>query len=178
LFGLAVTCEKLGETSEAFQSFYKAFSLAPDDADILREMGIAYYNAGKAKEAMGYLQESLKHDPDNMISLLYLARSYEAVGSNEQAIALFKEIEKKIIVDDEIYYNMAMIYGKTDHPYESHLYFGQYFKRKLKRDSAIFHFQAALKYVSPNSPEAGEIQKEIASLKKTAGNTGFRPPPK
>jgi beta-barrel assembly-enhancing protease len=178
LFGLAVTCEKLGQTSEAFQSFHKAFSLAPADADILREMGIAYYNAGKAKEAMGYLQESLKHDPDNMISLLYLARSHEAVGSNEQAIALFKEIEKKIIVDDEIYYNMAMIYGKTDHPYESHLYFGQYFKRKLKRDSAIFHFQAALKYVSPNSPEAGEIQKEIASLKKTAGNTGFRPPPK
>lgn len=178
LFGLAVTCEKLGQTSEAFQAFHKAYALSPTDADVLREMGIAYYNAGKAKEAMVYLQEALKHDPDNMISLLYLARSHESVGNSVQAMAHFKEIENKIIVDDEVYYNMAMIYGKTNHPYESHLYFGKYFKRKLKRDSAIFHFQAALKYVSPNGPEAGDIQKEILSLKKTAGNTGIRPPPK
>jgi predicted Zn-dependent protease len=176
LFGLAVTCERLGQTSEAFQSFHKAYILAPADPDILREMGIAYYNTGKAKEAMVYLEEALKHEPDNIISILYLARSHEAMGNSVQAIALFKEIERKIIVDDEVYYNMAMIYGKANHPYESHFYFGQYFKRKLKRDSALFHFQAALKYVSPDSPEAGEIQKEILSLKKPAVGNGPRPP--
>jgi predicted Zn-dependent protease len=166
LFGLAVTCEKLGQTSEAFQSFHKAYALSPSDPDILREMGIAYYHAGKAKEATGYLQEALKHDPDNVISLLYLARSCEAVGNTAQAIAIFKEIEGKTIEDDDVYYTMAMIYGKTNHPYESHYYFGKYFRRKLKPESALFHFQAALKYVSPNGPEAGEIQKEISALKK------------
>jgi predicted Zn-dependent protease len=178
LFGLAVTSEKLGHPSEAFQAFHKAYALSPADGDILREMGIAYFNAGKAKEATGYLQEALKHDPDNVICMLYLARCSEALGNNEQAIALFKEIEKRIVVDDEIYYNMAMIYGKTNHPYQSHYYFGQYFKRKLKRESALFHFQAALKYVSPDGPEAGEIQKEILSLKKPAGRNGLRPQPK
>lgn len=166
LFGLAVTCEKLGQTSEAFQSFHKAYALSPSDPDILREMGIAYYHAGKAKEATGYLQEALKHDPDNVISLLYLARSCEAVGNNVQAIVLFKELEGKAIEDDDVYYTMAMIYGKTNHPYESHYYFGKYFRRKLKRESALFHFQAAMKYVSPNGPEAEEIQKEISALKK------------
>ena len=166
LFGLAVTCEKLGQTSEAFQAFHKAYVLAPKDPDILREMGVAYYHAGKAKEATGYLQEALKHNPDNVISLLYLARSYEAIGNTGQAIAIFKEIEGKPIEDDDVYYTMAMIYGKTNHPYESHYYFGKYFRRKLKKESALFHFQAALKYIPPNSPEAGEIQKEISSLKK------------
>jgi len=166
LFGLAVTCEKLGQTSEALQAFHKAHALAPTDPDILREMGIAYYQAGKSKEAIGYLQDALKHDPGNVICLLFLARSCEAVGNTGQAIAIFKEIERNTIEDDDVYYTMAMIYGKTNHPYESHYYFGQYFKRKLKRESALFHFQAALKYVSPNGPEAGEIQKEIWSLKK------------
>ncbi|MEI6314982.1 MAG: M48 family metalloprotease [Syntrophus sp. (in: bacteria)] len=166
LFGLAVTCEKLGQTSEAFQAFHKAYVLAPKDPDILREMGIAYYHAGKAKEAIGFLQEAIKHDPDNVISLLYLARSCEAVGNAAQAIAIFKEIEVKTVEDDDVYYTMAMIYGKTNHLYESHYYFGKYFKRKLKRESALFHFQAALKYVSPNGSEAVEIQKEIWSLKK------------
>lgn len=178
LFGMAVTCEKLGQTSEAFQSFHKAYVLSPNDPDILREMGIAYYHAGKAKEAIGYLEETLKQDPDNVISLLYLARSCESVGNTAQAIAIFKEIERKTIASDDVYYAMAMIYGKTNHPYESHYYFGKYFKLKLKRDSALFHFQAAMKYVSPNSPEAGEIQKEILSLKKIVGNAGLRPPPK
>ncbi len=175
LFGLAVTCEKLGQTSEAFQAFHKAHAISPSDPDVLREMGIAYYHAGKAAEAMGYLQETLKHDPDNVISLLYLARSCEAAGDTGQAIALFKKIEGKTIEDDDVYYTMAMIYGKTNHPYESHYYFGKYFRRKLKRESALFHFLAAMKYVSPNSPEAEEIQKEISSLKKMSGNTGFRP---
>ena len=166
LFGLAVTCEKLGQTSEAFQAFHKAYVLAPKDPDILREMGIAYYHAGKSKEAIGFLQEAIKHDPNNVISLLYLARSCEAVGNAAQAIAIFKEIEVKTVEDDDVYYTMAMIYGKTNHLYESHYYFGKYFKRKLKRESALFHFQAALKYVSPNGSEAVEIQKEIWSLKK------------
>lgn len=166
LFGMAVTCEKLGQTSEAFQAFHKAYVLAPKDPDILREMGIAYYHAGKSKEAIGFLQEAIKHDPNNVISLLYLARSCEAVGNAAQAIAIFKEIEVKTVEDDDVYYTMAMIYGKTNHPYESHYYFGKYFKRKLKRESALFHFQAALKYVPPNGSEAVEIQKEIWSLKK------------
>ena len=166
LFGMAVTCEKLGQTSEAFQAFHKAYVLAPKDPDILREMGIAYYHAGKSKEAIGFLQEAIKYDSNNVISLLYLARSCEAVGNAAQAIAIFKEIEVKTVEDDDVYYTMAMIYGKTNHPYESHYYFGKYFKRKLKRESALFHFQAALKYVSPNGSEAVEIQKEIWSLKK------------
>jgi len=173
LFGLAVTQERLGHSTEAIQTFQKALSLSPHDPDILKEMGIACYKAGMATEAAPYLREAIKRDPDNVLSLLYLARVYEALGQKEEAIGLFKEIERKTVDDEEVYYTMAMIYGQHHHSYESHYYFGLYFKKKNRRESALFHFQAALKNVPPNSPAAAEIQKEIQTLKNPA-KTNFK----
>ncbi len=165
LFGLAVTQERLGLSTESLQTFQKALSISPHDPDILKETGIACYKAGRGAEAVSYLQEAVKREPDNVLSLLYLSRAYDSLGRKDEAIALFKEIERKTIDDEEVYYTMAMIYGQHNHPYESHYYFGLFFKKKHRRDSALFHFQAALKHVAPNSPEAAEIQKEIWSLK-------------
>ena len=61
--------------------------------------------------------------------------------------------------DPEIYYNLAMVYGKTGGTGDSHYYFGLYFKKKGKMDSALFHFKAALKEFSQNHPKSKEIQK-------------------
>ena len=165
LFGLAVTQERLGLSTEALQTFRQALTLAPHDTDILKEMGIACYKAGKAAEAAPYLQEARKRDPDNVLTMVYLARVFETLGKNDEAIALFKEVESKTVDDEEVYYTMAMIYGQHKYSYESHYYFGMYFKKKNRRDSALFHFQAALKNVPPDSPQAAEIQKEIWALK-------------
>jgi len=167
LFGLAVTQERLGLTAESIRTFHEAHSLAP--SDILREMGIAYFKAGSSKEAAPYLQEAIRCDPDNVLALLYLARAYEAQGRKSEAIAIFKEIEQKTVDDEEVFYTMAMIYGQNNHLYESHYYFGRYFKKKNRRESALYHFQAALKHLPAGGSEAYEIQKEIQDLKSPGG---------
>jgi len=169
LFGLAVTQERLGLTTESIRTFHEAHSLAPSDPDILREMGIAYFKAGSSKEAAPYLQEAIRCDPDNVLALLYLARAYEAQGRKSEAIAIFKEIEQKTVDDEEVFYTMAMIYGQNNHLYESHYYFGRYFKKKNRRESALYHFQAALKHLPAGGSEAYEIQKEIQDLKSPGG---------
>jgi hypothetical protein len=59
-----------------------------------------------------------------------------------------------------------MAYGKANQTGDSHYYFGLYFKKKGKPDSALFHFKAALKLFPPETIRSQQISKEIDALKR------------
>jgi predicted Zn-dependent protease len=159
LYGLAVTEAKLGRTDVALKHFHRALTLAPRDKDILGDTGITYIVAGRPDEALPFLQESVTLNSDDPEVYLFLAKAYEARGEMEQAIAALRQMEKRNIEDDDWYYNIAMIYGKANNLWESHYYFGQYFKRKNRKESALFHFKAALKHAPPEDGRTKEIEK-------------------
>jgi predicted Zn-dependent protease len=166
LYGIAVTQEKLGRTDESLINFRKAISLSPDDQDIARDVGILYFKLGRSTDAIVFLRKALSLKEDDLDTLLYLGRSYELQGDYTAALSLYKKIEKKNITDADIYYSIAMAYGKTNNPGDSHYYFGVYFKKKKKMDSALFHFKEALKYFPANGEKSQEIEKELKSIKR------------
>ena len=165
LYGLAVTQEKLGLISESLKNFHQALKLSPDDEDILRDLGITYFKIGRAAEAINFLKKALSINEDDVNTLLYLGRSYEAQEDYATVLSLYRKLEKKNIDDADIYYSLAMAYGKTNNPGDSHYNFGIYFKKKNKGESALFHFKAALKYFPKDSQRAKEIKKEMESLR-------------
>ena len=166
LYGMAATQEKLGRTDESLSNFSKALSLSPDDQDITRDLGILYFKLGRPADAIVFLRRALTLKEDDLDTLLYLGRSYELQGDYTAALNLYKKIEKKNINDADIYYSIAMAYGKTNNPGDSHYYFGIYFKKKKKMDSALFHFKEALKYLPAQGERSQEIEKEIKSIKR------------
>ncbi len=166
LYGMAVTEEKLGRTDESVIYFRKALSLSPDDQDINRDLGVLYFKLGRAAEALVFLSKALSIKEDDLDTLLYLGRSYELQGDYTAALSLYKKIEKKNIIDADIYYSIAMAYGKTNNPGDSHYYFGLYFKKKKKMESALFHFKEALKYFPAQGGRSQDIEKEIKSIKR------------
>lgn len=164
LYGLAVTQERMGRTSESLATFQTALMIAPGDKDILRDFGILHFKLGRSSEAINFLQKAFAVDKEDTDILLYLGRSYEAMGNYATALDIYKKIEIKDIHDADIYYNLAMAYGKTNNPGDSHYNFGIYFKMKKKLESALFHFKAALKYFPEDSDKFRETEKEIKSL--------------
>ncbi len=167
LYGIAVTQEKLGRTDESLINFRKALSLSPDDQEITRDLGILYFKLGRSVDAIVFLRKALTLKEDDLNTLLYLGRSYELQGDYTAALNLYTKIEKKNIINDaDIYYSIAMAYGKTNNPGDSHYYFGIYFKKKKKMDSALFHFKEALKYFPAQAEKSQEIEKEIKSIKR------------
>ncbi|MGZ3577648.1 MAG: M48 family metalloprotease [Syntrophales bacterium] len=166
LYGMAVTQDKLGRTDESLISFRKALSLSPDDQDINRDLGIIYFKLGRSADAIVFLTKALSLKEDDLDTLLYLGRCYELQGNYTAALNLYKRIEKRNIIDADIYYSIAMAYGKTNNPGDSHYYFGIYFKKKKKMDSALFHFKEALKYFPAQGERSQEIEKEIKSIRR------------
>ncbi|PIP06736.1 MAG: hypothetical protein CO012_07525 [Syntrophobacterales bacterium CG_4_8_14_3_um_filter_49_14] len=165
LYGLAVIQEKLGLIPESLKNFHQALKLSPNDKDILRDTGIAYFKTGRSAEAINFLNKALSINEDDVNTLVYLGRSYEAQGDYATALTLYRKLEKKNIDDEEAYYNIAMAYGKTNNPGDSHYNFGIYFKKKNKRESALFHFKEALKYFPKDSQRAKDIKKEMEAMK-------------
>ncbi len=164
LYGLAVTQDRLGLPRESFESFRSALRLAPNDGDILRDLGIVSYKNGQFDDASSSLTRALGVNKDDTNALLYLGKTSEALGDMPKAISFYKKLEEKPPVDPEVLYHLAMAYGKVNEPGESHYYFGLYFKKKDKADSALFHLKAALKYFSPDAVRSRDITREIASL--------------
>jgi predicted Zn-dependent protease len=166
LYGLAVTQHELGMVSESLETFRKALHLAPNDSDILRDMGIALYKLGRFNEAAVFLNRSLTMNENDTDTLLYLGKACEAQDDMPKAISFYKKLEAKHPDDQEVLYNLAMSYGKANKPGESHYYFGLYFKKKGKKESALFHLKAAQKEYPSAASRSEEIAKEIESLKR------------
>jgi predicted Zn-dependent protease len=164
LYGLAKTEEKLGMSREALEHFRKALHLAPDDPDILRDLGIALFKLGQFEDAARNLRRAIRFRENDVDANLHLGKTLAALGDMGGALRLYKNLEAKRPDDPEIHYNMAMVYGKTGRTGDSHYYFGLYFKKKGKTDSALFHLKAALKDVPPDHPRASEIKKQIDSM--------------
>ena len=120
LYGMAVVLEKLGRTDESLLYFRKALSRSSDDQDITRDIGILYFKLGRSADAIEFLRKALSLKEDDLDTLLYLGRSYELQGDYTAALNLYKKIEKGNISDADIYYSIAMAYGKTNNPGDSH----------------------------------------------------------
>jgi len=161
LYALALTEDKLGQTSLALEHFQKALSLSPRDEDVLKNIGLIYLKMGKADLALNYLQRAANSDTNNDEVILALGKTYFALGNYQKALDCFLKLENSALDDVDINYHIAMAYGKLNNQGESHYYFGLYFKKAKKKESSLFHFKEALKYFSAGSERAEAINKAI-----------------
>jgi tetratricopeptide (TPR) repeat protein len=88
------------------------------------------------------------------------------MGNYDRARDLYQQALKKNPGSDEIYYDLAMTYGKMKNNGEYHYHFGIYFKKKNKQQSALFHFGEALKYFDKDPSKSQKIRDEMKSLRK------------
>jgi len=168
LYGLGVVQARKGLYSESLATFKQALLLAPADKEVLRDIGVDYFKLGQYPESIDYLMKAYKIDQTDIKTLAYLGNSNEAMGFYEKAIEYFHALEASELDDEEIYYSIGMVYGKLKEMGDSHYYFGIYFKKQKKNDTALFHFKEALKYYPMSNPRYQDIDREIRQLSREA----------
>jgi len=172
LYGLAVVQAKLGQTKDAETNIRAALKLAPEDPEILRDAGIIAYLAGNYPDAAQFLRQAYQRNDGDAETVLYLGKVYEQAGDYFTALELYRKALAAGIADDQIHYGLATAHGKLDNPGESHYWFGTYFKNRKKKDSALFHYRAALGHFPADSDRAREIRREIETLQKPPQKPG------
>lgn len=164
LYGLGVVQARMGLYNESVATFKQALLLAPADKEVLRDIGVDYFKLGQYPESIDYLLRAYKIDRTDFKTLAYLGNANEAMGFYEKAIEYYRALEESELDDEEVYYSMGMAYGKLKEMGDSHYYFGIYFKKQHKNDTALFHFKEALKYYTMNNPRYQDIEREIRLL--------------
>ncbi len=164
LYYLATIEDQLGQTGAALNHYQKALSLSPRDEDILKNIGLIYLKTGDADLAQNYLLRASNLNPDKEEIILTLGKAYFASGKYQNALDCYLKIKDKSLDNEDIYYFIAMTYGKLQNRGESHYYFGLYFKKEGRRESALFHFKEALNYFPQGSKRSNSVNQEIKDL--------------
>ena len=164
LYALAITEDKLGQTSLALEHLQYALRLSPRDEDVLKNIGLIYLKMSKIDQAKIYLQRAANMNADNDEITFALGNTYFASGNYQSALNSYLKLKDKALDDADINYHLAMAYGKLNNQGESHYYFGLHFKKAGKKESALFHFKEALNYFPQGSERSDVIYNEIKEL--------------
>jgi len=165
-YGRALALAKLERHPEALAAFQQALRLAPDNRLIKRDLAIYYFNRNQYAEALEKLNELSQRYPQDDVILYYLARIYQESKKRDQALSLFEKVHKLNPAFSEVYYNLGTLYGEKGQMGLAHYYLGFYSLKVKALPTAMFHFQKALKNLSPGDRHYREVQTQVTRLEK------------
>ena len=174
LLGLGLAQKRMGALDRSVENLSKAASLAPQDEEIYRETGAAYFLKADFSAAQKYLEQARSLSPSDARVYFYLGRVYLEGKSMDQAVEALVIANKLDPNFAENYYHLAMAFNAKGNLGEAYRSLGYYYKLTGSNMAAVAQFQKALPYLGNPSPERTSTLKEIEDLtpKKKEG-----PPP-
>jgi len=167
-YGLGLAYRKMGRFDKSMEALQQARSLAPNDVDISRDLGISCFLSGKVDQAIENLEAlrstSEKSQENDLMTLYYLGRGYQEKGEFPKALPLLLKVQKEEPEFIDVYHHLGSIFGRMGQKGLSHFYFGKYFKLKWENNNALLHFRTALDWLERGSAEREEAQWEIKEL--------------
>ena len=83
-----------GHLPDALALFQRLLQKHPHDASLTYAIGAVYYLQAKYSDAEASLKESLAVQPNQVAASYYLALTYDAIGDDDRAIPVFRELLK------------------------------------------------------------------------------------
>lgn len=165
-YGKALALAKLERHQEALVAFQEALRLAPDNHLIKRDLAIFYFNHNQFPEAQQQLNELSQRYPQDDVALYYLGRIYQERKQIDQALPLFEKVHQLNPAFSDVCYNLGTLYGEKGQLGLAHYYLGFYSLNVKALPTAMFHFQKAVKTLSPSDPRYTEAQLQLTRLQK------------
>ncbi len=169
-YGLGLAYRKMGRLDKSEETLQVAHSLAPDDRDVLRELGITSFLFGKPDQAIKNFEtvQSLFKDSgernEDLLALFYLGKCYQEKEEMARALPLFLEVKKEHPRWMDVHHSLGSVYGRMGRKGLSHFHFANYFKLRGEHQNALLHFRTSLDWLERGSPEREEAQREMKAL--------------
>ena len=104
--------------------------------------------------------------PQDDVVLYYLGRIYQESKKTDKALPLFEKVHNLNPAFSEVYYNLGTLYGEKGQLGLAHYYLGFHSLKVKALPTAMFHFQKALKNLSPGDTHYLEVQTQLTRLEK------------
>ncbi len=165
-YGKALALAKLEKHEEALAAFQQASQVAPDNPVINRDLAIFYFHLNRYAEAQPILLRLSQRYPQDDVVLYYLGRVCQERKQTDQALPLFEKVHKLNPTFSEVYYNLGILYGEKGQLGLAHYYLGFHSLKVKALPTALFHFQKALKNLSPGDGRYAEVRQQVVRLEK------------
>jgi predicted Zn-dependent protease len=165
-YGKALALAKLEKHEEALAAFQQASQVAPDNPVINRDLAIFYFHMNRYAESQQILQRLSQRYPQDDVVLYYLGRVCQERKQTDQALPLFEKVHKLNPAFSEVYYNLGILYGEKGQLGLAHYYLGFHSLKSKALPTALFHFQKALKNLSPGDGRYAEVRQQVVRLEK------------
>jgi superkiller protein 3 len=131
-----------GRLPDALKLFQQLQKKHPQDAVLAYAIGAVYFLQGKYGEAEAWLKQSLAAQANQVAASYYLALTYDAVGDDDRAIPIFRDLLKANPQHAPSYVKLGGILVRA-HEYDEAL---EYLERavSLDPDSVEAHYQLGL----------------------------------
>ncbi len=106
----------VGDLEKATEGYRDWIQTYPRDAQAHLDLGVEYSEMGKYREALSEFGESMRLEPDNVITVGDLAATYTALNRFDEALSEFNNARAKKLDDvftDETMYGIAFVRGDT-----------------------------------------------------------------
>jgi predicted Zn-dependent protease len=169
-YGRGLVLGREGKKDEAVENLRKAALLRPLDADILRDLGKAYFNKGDYGMALMTLRGVLAFNPRDLEGRFLLGRAQMETGDSEGAVKTFEGLlEVRPDYLPGVYY-LGEMYGKLGNLAEAHYHLGIYYKKKGHLKNARFHLERALKLTTKDPARREAIKRALKELPARQGS--------
>ncbi len=97
--------------TEALTNLLRANEMEPDNADIMNNLGMAYYFKGDEALALKCLKRTLELDPKNSDAKSNIGSIYYEGGRFQEAEAIYKEVLRDLTYDKQArtYFNLGIL---------------------------------------------------------------------
>ncbi len=119
--------------TEALKNLLQANKLDPDNAEILNNLGMAYYFKGEEEVAVRTLMQALKIDENNSDAKVNLASIYYKNARYADAEKIYKQVLKDLTYDKQArtLFNLGLIESQIK---KNNVAAENYFKKSIKED--------------------------------------------
>lgn len=187
---------KQGDLAGALQSYAKAVTANPEDAESLNNLAQILARTNRAGEAIDYLERAIRLNPNRWAYHFNLAHALGQLGQWERAIAEYRVADQLFPDDHVTLYNLAMALHKTgdekaaveqhlkaiaqapDEP-TFHLSLGISYERLQLAADAVRAYRRYLA-LAPNASDAPQVRARVDALagwqpREASGAVSSRP---
>lgn len=135
--------------TEALTNLLRANELEPDNADIMNNLGMAYYFKGDETLALKCLKRTLELDPKNSDARSNIGSIHYEAGRFQEAESIYKEVLKDLTYDKQArtFYNLGILeLDKKKNPKQAEAYFQSAIKEA--EDYCPAHYRLGTIYYS------------------------------